>query len=154
MSGFVSVPVMVSTFFSGILSGYSKPILELETRANPIFSQFDSARSLRRSGVKALLIYSEDDTICKPIHCEMLMEKLADVPTVKFLVTKNKGHNPNYTEDAAKYVAKFGKARAKLARKKNVTKEEKAAFVASFDWDRMTVQDDAVWQVIFEHLDK
>ena len=154
MSGFISVPVMVSTFFGGILSGYREPILELETQANPIFSKFDSARSLRRSGVKALLIYSDNDAICKPIHCEMLMEKLADVPTVKFLITKNKGHNPNYTVDAARYVAKFGKARAKLARRKNVTQEEKAAFVASYDWDKMTVQDESVWQVIFEHLDK
>ena len=36
---------------------------------------------------------------------------------------------------------------------KNLTKEEKARFVASYDWERMTAQDDAVWQKIFGHLD-
>lgn len=153
ISGFVSVPVMVSTFFGGPMKGYRQPILDLEMKSNPVFAQFNSAESLRSSGVKALLIYSDNDTICKSCHCEILKEKLSDVPTVKFLVTKNKGHNPNYTEDAAKYVAEFGKARAKLARKKNASDEAKANFVASYDWDRMTAQDESVWKVIFDHLD-
>ena len=61
--------------------------------------------------------------------------------------------NPNYTEEAVKLLTKFSKARAKLTRKKNVSKEEKANFVASYDWNAMTVQDEAVWQKIFEHLD-
>ena len=36
---------------------------------------------------------------------------------------------------------------------KLTTNEEKKAFVNSFDWDRMTKQDEDVWNVIFEHLD-
>ena len=153
ISGFVSVPVMVGTFFSGLLKGYCKPVLELEKSSNPVFSEFDSVRSLSESGVKALLIYSDDDTICKPCHCEMLKSKLSDVETVKILVTNNKGHNPNYTTEAAAYVAEFGKARAKLARNKKATNAQKADFVASYDWDRMTAQDESVWQAIFDHLD-
>ena len=34
------------------------------------------------------------------------------------------------------------------------TEEEKAQFVASFDWHEMTEQDEAVWDEIFAHLDK
>lgn len=153
MSGFVSVPVMVSTFFAGPLKGYRQAILDLEMRSNPVYAQFNSVESLKTSGVKALLIYSDNDTICKPCHYEILKQGLEDVPTVKFLVAKNKGHNPNYTEDAATYVASFGKARAKFARKKKTTDQKKADFVASYDWDRMTEQDESVWQVIFEHLE-
>ena len=153
ISGFVSVPVMVGTFFGGLLKGYRKPILELEENANPVFSKFDSADSIRNSGVKALLIYSNDDTICKPCHYQMLSDRLGDTPNVKFLITQGKGHNPNYTADAAQYVAEFGKARAKLARNKKATAKDKADFVASYDWKRMTEQDEAVWQKIFEHLD-
>lgn len=152
MSGFVSVPVMVSTFFAGPLKGYRQAILDLEMRSNPVYAQFNSVESLKTSGVKALLIYSDNDTICKPCHYEILKQGLEDVPTVKFLVAKNKGHNPNYTEDAATYVASFGKARAKFVRKKT-TDQKKADFVASYDWDRMTEQDESVWQVIFEHLE-
>ena len=154
ISGFVSVPVMVGTFFSGLLKGYCKPVLELEERSNPVFSTFDSARSLRESGVKALLLYSDNDTICKPCHVEILKERLADVQTVSIIMSSNKGHNPNYTEDAAAYVAEFGKARAKLARNKKATAEDKARFIASYDWQRMTAQDESVWQMIFDHLEK
>jgi pimeloyl-ACP methyl ester carboxylesterase len=153
ISGFVSVPIMVGTFFTGLLKGYCKPVLELEKNSNPKFFEYDSVRSLRQSGVKALLIYSDNDPICKACHHEILRDKLSDVDTVRFLITHNKGHNPNYTEDAAAYVAEFGGARAKLARKKNLTNEEKAAFIASYDWNRMTAQDESVWKVIFDHLE-
>lgn len=153
MSGFVSVPVMLGTFFSGILSPYRRAVLEFEEQCNPVFLKYNSAESLRKSGVKALLIYSDNDTLCKPLHYKELMEKLADVETVNFLITKNKGHNPNYTEDAAKYVAEFGVARKKLLRKKKLSDEMKNEFLTKFDWDRMTAQDPAVWQRIFEHLE-
>lgn len=153
ISGFVSVADMVGTFFGGLLKGYRKPILELETKVNPAFSRFNSADSLRTSGVKAMLIYSDNDTICKPIHYETLKERLSDVDTVSFLITEGKGHNPNYTRAAAEYVFEFGKARAKLARNKNATKEDKARFVASYDWHKMTEQDETVWKAIFDHLD-
>ena len=69
------------------------------------------------------------------------------------LLVYGKGHNPNYTEDAVKLLGEFGKARAALLRKKNVTAEQKAQFVASFDWNAITAQDEAVWQRIFEHMD-
>ena len=78
----------------------------------------------------------------------MLLKKNID-----FMLVNNKGHNPNYTSEAVKYLGEFGAARAKLARKKNTTKEEKAAFVSSYDWDKMTVQDAAVWERIFRHLE-
>ena len=35
----------------------------------------------------------------------------------------------------------------------NLTAEEKADFVASFDWNAMTEQDEAVWDTVFNHLD-
>jgi hypothetical protein len=50
-------------------------------------------------------------------------------------------------------LGEFTKARAKFTRKKNLTGEAKKAFVASFDWNQMTVQDEAVWKEIFCHLD-
>ena len=40
-----------------------------------------------------------------------------------------------------------------MKQKKLVTDEQKKAFLASFDWDRMTEQDEAVWNVIFDCLD-
>ena len=153
MSGFVSVPLMIQSSFTGLLSPYRKAVLELEEKSNPVFSKYNSAQSLRSSGVKALLIYSDNDHICKAVHRQTLIKELADVDTVKFIITKNKFHNPNYTEDAAKYVVKFGEARKHLVKSKKLNEEKTQQFLSSFDWDRMTAQDAAVWQKIYEHLD-
>ncbi|MGM9618235.1 MAG: alpha/beta hydrolase family protein [Oscillospiraceae bacterium] len=154
MAGFVSVPEMIGTFFRGLMKGYRKAILALETEANPRFITYNAVETLSHAKTKALLIYSENDPMCLRKHYDILHSNLEGKDNVRFLLLPNKGHNPNYTEAAVKYLNKFSKARAKLMRKKGLTAEEKAAFVASYDWDRMTVQDDAVWAAIFEHLDK
>lgn len=153
MCGFVSVEEMINTFFPGIMKGYRKAILALEKEVNPIFAEFNAVETLKQSKVKALLIYSDNDTMCRRTHYDTLKVGLDGKENIEFLLVKDKGHNPNYTEEAVKYLGEFSKARAKLARKKNVSKEEKAKFVASFDWERMTAQDDSVWQKIFAHLD-
>ena len=154
MCGFVSVEDMIKTFFSGILKGYRKAVLQLEREINPYFSKFNAVETLSSSTVKALLIYSDDDMMCKRIHYDTLKAGLSDKENVRFLLTSKKGHNPNYTADAVKLLGEFGAARAKLARKKRATKEEKERFVASFDWNNMTAQDSEVWNEIFAHLDE
>lgn len=153
MCGFVSVEKMIGTFFSGLLKGYRKAVLALEKETNPVFAEFDAIETLSRSDVKALLIYSEDDKMCRREHYDALKAGLSDKENVEFLLVSGKGHNPNYTEEAVKYLGEFSAARAKQARKKGATAAEKAAFVRSFDWNRMTEQDEIVWNKIFEHLD-
>ena len=153
MCGFVSAEKMIESFFSGLLSAYRRAVLRLETEANPRFSTFNAANSLKNSSVKALLIYSEDDKLCRITHYEILKEALGAKDNVSFMLVSRKGHNPNYTENAVKLLSEFSKERAKLARKKNLSREEKERFVASFDWEKMTEQDERVWKRIFEHLD-
>lgn len=154
ISGFVSVEEMVNTFFSGLMKGYRKAVYALEKEANPEFVKFNAIESLSKSNTKALLIYSENDKMCRRKHYDLLKEGLEDRENVSFMLVKNKGHNPNYTEEAVKYLGEFGTKRSKLLKNKKATKQDKANFVASFDWDRMTAQDEAVWNKIFSHLDK
>lgn len=152
ISGFVSVKEMIKTFFSGLLKGYRRAVLELEETSNPYFSKFNAVESLKSSDVKALLIYSENDAMCKKVHFDILEKGLWDKENVSFLLLDNKGHNPNYTEEAVKLLGEFTKARAKLLKKKNLSSAEKSEFLKKFDWDRMTAQDEDVWKEIFEHL--
>ena len=154
MCGFVSVEEMVGTFFGGILKPYRKAIYALERETNPHFVEYNAVKTLSESNTKALLIYSDDDMMCRPKHYEILKAGLEESENVDFLYVSGKGHNPNYTAEAVKYLGEFGKARAKIARNKKATKEDKASFIASYDWKRMTEQDEAVWKVIFEHLEK
>ena len=156
MCGFVSVEEMIGTFFSGILKPYRKAILALEKASNPRFAEFNAIDSLKNSSVKALLIYSMDDQMCRKTHYERLRAGLDGIDNIRFMEINDKGHNPNYTEDAVRYLSEFSRARAKFARdikKKGASKQEKEQFVASYDWDKMTAQDEAVWEKIFEHLD-
>ena len=134
------------------MKGYRKPVLELEKASNPVFFKYNAVTSLSASSTKALLIYSENDQLCRRSHYDTLKSGLEGKKNVKFMLVSNKGHNPNYTEDAVKYLGEFGKARAKLLRNKKASAEDKAAFVASFDWNRMTAQDEQVWKAIFDHL--
>lgn len=153
MCGFVSVKETVNAFFPGLLKGYRKPVLELERESNPVFSTYDAVASLKNSEVKALLIYSDNDKLCKRKHYDILKAELSDKDNVKFLLVKGKGHNPNYTEEAVKYLESFVKARAKLHRRKKLTPEDKLRFVSSYDFEKMTEQDESVWEQIFEHLE-
>ena len=153
MCGFVSVEEMIKTFFAGPLKGYRRAVLALERESNPTFITYNAVESLKNANVKALLIYSEDDQLCRRAHYDILKEGLAEKENVSFFFVSGKGHNPNYTADAVKLLGEFGKARTKFAKKKNATKEEKADFVASFDWEKITAQDEDVWSEIFAHLD-
>ena len=153
MCGFVSVEEMTKTFFQGIMKGYRKAIFDLEKTSNPKFVGFDARETLKNSKVKALLIYSDNDLMCRRVHHDLLKEAVGEKENVHIILCNNKGHNPNYTEDAVKLLDEFGKARAKLAKNKKATKEDKEKFVASFDWEKMTVQDEKVWAEIFDHLD-
>ena len=152
MCGFVSVEDMVKTFFAGILAPYRKAVLALEKESNPHYFAFNAVNSLKNTNTKALLIYSEDDQLCRRVHYDILKEGLKEDQNVDFLLVSGKGHNPNYTADAVKLLGDFTRARAKFLKKKNTTAAEKANFVASFDWEKITAQDDAVWSKIFAHL--
>lgn len=154
MAGFVSVEQMIKSYFGGIMKGYRKPIMQLESTSNEYFSKFDAVTTLSNSDTKALLVYSDNDVMCKKVHYDILKAALADKPNVSFVLEHNKGHNPNYTEDASKYLMEYVQERSKLmGRKKLTTSEQKAVFRNRFDWHRMTAQDERVWQKIFEHLD-
>ena len=152
LSGFVSVQELVNSFFSGLLKGYRKTIMALERATNPDFVSFNAVESLKKSSAKALLIYSDDDKMVRRRHYDILKAGLADRENIRLMLVTGKGHNPNYTAGAVCLLGDFVKKRAKFAKKKNVTAAEKAAFVASFDWNGMTAQDEAVWREILAHL--
>lgn len=153
ISGFVSVPEMIATFFGGWMKGYRRAILALEQASNPTFFQYHAVESLKSSDVKALLIYSDNDPLCRRNHYDLLKEGLSDKANIHFLLENGKGHNPNYTHDAVAYLGEFTRARTKLLRKKKLRVQDKERFVASFDWERMTQQDERVWNAILAHLD-
>lgn len=154
LSGFVCVELLVNAFFGGLLKPYRKAVMALERQTNPRFVEFNAIESLKNSNAKALLIYSDNDQLCSAsVHYEALKRELSGRENTTFVLETGKGHNPNYTADAVKYLGEFAKERTALLKRKNLTDGEKHDFVCKFDWERMTAQDERVWKIIFEHLD-
>ena len=155
LSGFVSVEEMVGQFFSGILKGYRKAVLKIEQESNPDFVTYNAARTLADCAAKVLLIYSSNDKlVIREIHHSILTKALEGKADTRILLEENKGHNPNYTADAVAYLAQYtADLTRKLKDKKLNTEAEKKAFRDSWDWDRMTKQDEKVWAEIFRALD-
>ena len=156
MSGFVSVKDMVHQNFSGILKGYRKGLYALERSANPDYVGFHACKTLAGTNAWVLLIYSADDLLVKKeVHYDALHQALSGRENVQFLLVNGKQHNPNYTEDAVQYLAQYTKdLTAQLKKLQLGTVEERKAFLETYDWWRMTEQDETVWQVILETLAK
>ena len=153
ISGFVSVRLLIDSYFGGFLKPYRKAVMRLEKKSNPCYVGCNAVETLSKTEAKTLLIYSDNDTLCpKSVHYDALKSGLKNRNNIKLLLVSNKGHNPNYTEDAVKYLGEYLE-KSKKMKNKLKTDEQKKAFVDSWDWNRMTAQDDAVWNEIFNCLD-
>ncbi|HPE95422.1 MAG TPA: alpha/beta fold hydrolase [Bacillota bacterium] len=154
LSGFISVEECVNSFFYGILRCYRKAVMEIEQKTNHTFVNFNAVSSLSDTKAKILLIYSDNDTKCRRTNYDILFSSFKNRDNIRFLLVGKKGHNPNYTHDAVNYLDKYIKElTASMRRKKLVTQEQKKAFVKSYDWNRMTAQDESVWKEIWACLD-
>lgn len=155
MSGFISVSQMLHQTFGGIMGGFYKHLYQIEEAANPDYVKYCAAESLKNTRAKVLLIHSADDKVVNgKFHFDVLRKELTGRENIRFLEVNGKGHNPNYAEDAVKYKDQFFAVLTKKLKKNElVTEEQKRAFVAGYDWNRMTAQDETVWEVIFEVLD-
>lgn len=156
MSGFISVEQMVKQNFSGILSPWRKGIYAIEQAANPDHVDFCAVDSLQKTDAQVLLIYSDNDALVKKAyHYDPLEKVLSGKENVRLLLVRSKGHSPNYSYSAVKIKdAFFAELENRTKEKALATDAQKQAFVESFDWEAMTEQDEAVWQVILETLEK
>lgn len=154
ISGPLSVKDMIDQSFSGLLSLYRKAVYKLERSANPEYVDCNAIDALTNYNGRVLLIHSADDKIVKPeYHFNVLKKALSSKQNVRFLLVDGKAHNPNYTKDAVKYLGEYFSELATKTKSGEFNDNEKAKeFVASFDWHRMTAQDDSVWDIIFETL--
>lgn len=150
ISGFLSVKTLLSAFTAKVPFGKAvvRRLLAYEKKAAPAFWDADVADTLKNTGTRYLFAHSADDpTVAFEPNTGALREAF---PDETYLVYSDRGHNPNYTADAAKYLAgTFGEFN-KLNRKgKLKTLDQKKAFFAPVDWRRMTKQDADFWRQVF-----
>ena len=155
MSGFVSVPQMLRQSFAGPLALFRRHFEKLEREVNPALYDLSADQSLPKATGKVLVVHSLDDHVVKAkYHYSWLKKKLtAKSENVTFLTVTGKKHNPSYTEDALTYKdAFFAELTEKTKRGELDTEEAKRAFRESFDWRRMTAQDEDFWKTVLDFL--
>ena len=151
LSGFIAVEILVNQFFGGIMKGYRKAILALDP--TPEYFKYNAVESLSGTDAKVLLVYSDNDRmVSRAVHFDALKKGLSHKDNVRLLLVSGKGHNPNYTADAVAYLGRYSADVAKKA-KTLTTADARKAYVDSWDWHRMTAQDETVWAEIFKTLD-
>lgn len=154
MSGFISIPVMQKQavplprpFISGIY--------DLERSTNPAYAESSAIDVLRATERPVLLIHSTDDaTVSYKWNFIPLSAALKDKKNVTLLTVSGSGHNPLYTKEAFAYKEAFFKDlknKRRQGRLKNP--EQRSALAASYDWHKMTEQNEKVWNIIFYFLD-
>lgn len=155
ISGFLSAEQMLRQTFGGIMKPYYRRMYAMERDANPDYFDYTAEKSLSDYRGKALVIHSADDRVVHiKSHFQILKKALGDRDNIRFLEVRGKGHNPNYTADAVRYKDAYLAELKREGKRGNLKSEEsRRAFVAKFDWNRMTAQDDSVWSEIFTLLE-
>ena len=155
LSGFISAREMISCLL-GKLQKYSPMLFALEEERFGSYAYSDARLSLKLAkNTKALVIHSKDDMTCPYTHLEKLRAAIGDGGNVTYLTVNGKNHNPNFTCEAAAYKDRFFAELTHLKKKKKLTtSESKDAFVARWDFIKMTEQDMALWQTIFNFLEQ
>lgn len=156
MAAFISFPEMLGQSLGGMMKKAGERIYENEKKQKPRYVDANAIDALKNTNAKALLIHSKDDPMVSyEKNFEVMKKALADKDNITFYGVDGKRHNPNYTRDAVVYKDAFFETYKKALKKNKLsTDEEKKKFKNSFDWERMTAQDEEVWKVIFDFLDK
>lgn len=156
ISGFVSLKEMQKQVIPGFLAPFRQKLYELEKGINPDYIESSAVETLAATDRPALIIHSLDDnSVSAKLHYQKLKQALEGRGNITFLTLTDRAHNPTYTADAVKYKDEFFKVHKKRQRKKlHRDQESQKAFIASYDWRRMTEQDPEIWNQIFAFLDK
>ena len=152
MSGFISVRAILHQFLPGLLKLFYPDLYRLEKASNPETVGACSIRTLRKSKIPTLLIYSDnDEMVTKRCHYDVLKDKLSGQENIHFLLVENRDHNPTYTREALD-LKKVFLGDLRQCNENCATSEQKCRFMSRYDFLQMTEQDEAVWEVIIDHL--
>lgn len=155
LSGFISVKDMLEQVVPSILASFRPSIYKMEAQLNPEHYDRNAIKTLSEANSPALIIHSTDDNSVSAKHHYMKMyNALSDKASITFLTLTGKIHNPNYTKDAVEYKEKFFKAYSRRVKRGIADMDAHKAFLASFDWHRMTAQDEEIWETIIEFLNR
>ena len=157
ISGLYSVRQLLEDNVGGVKDPVRRIILRrlcaFEQQAAPIYYDASVLKAVDAGGARFLLTQSTDDPSVNFEHAVGRVQAETRNREAVFWIFHDRLHNPNYTPDAASYLAQtFGAFNAAVKAGKCGTLEEKQRFFADVDWVRMTRQDEAFWDRAAEFL--
>ena len=155
ISGFISVRDMHKQLFPGFAAFFRGCVWSLEVESNPSYAEANAIDAFSKTDAALLFIHSADDTVVRAKnHFLKLKDALGDRKNTRFLLLNGRAHNPNYTDDAVKYLGEFfADLTARRGAGKLNTEKACAEFISEYDFYRMTAQDPLVWEAVFETLE-
>ena len=127
-------------------------ILDYEYHVDPKYYRDSLIEGLQSNSVPVMFIHSTDDPVVPYELSTKVVESLNN-PAYKFIITENKGHNPNYTLDALNYMNEvFDKYNKLIAKKKIKTEAEKIEYFKDTSIDKMTTQDEEIMGQIIKFI--
>ena len=155
ISGFLSVETLLTSAMQGKKvpgkQGLIKKLLAFEKEAAPACWDAYLPDAVNVGTAEYLFAHSTDDAMVPFAPNTGLLQTLC--PEQTYLVSADRGHNPNYTADASAYLREtFARFNKLNSAGRLPTLQKKQAFFADTDWRRMTAQDEEFWKRVFAFL--
>lgn len=154
MSGFVSVKDMQKQILPKHIAPLRPYFYNIEKKLNPEYYQSSAIKTLKAATVPVMIIHSMDDNSVYKRHFLKLQRVLDGKENINFLKLDDRLHHPTYTVEAAQSKDRFTKEHKRRLKEGIPTDTlEHKEFLMSYDWYKMTDQDESVWKKIFDFLD-
>ena len=129
-------------------------VLKYERKVGKEIDKIDLISYLKTTEDNILFIQSVDDPMV-PYETSLKVAEECDNPNVETIRFENKKHNPNYTLEAVQYMNEvFGAFNRRVMDKAIATDEERIAYFKNVSIQRLTEQDQNLFNQIEEFISK
>lgn len=152
LSGFLSAGTEISVILKNKFI-FSR-IMAYERKINPQYIDIDNIEYLKNTTDDIFFIQSSDDAMV-PYETALKVVEGIDNPHIKTLRVENRKHNPNYTDEAVKYMNDvFYKYNCLIKDKKIKTDQDKIDYFKDVSLPDLVRQDEGMWDEIASFINK
>ncbi len=146
MSGFLRPDIVLNYLMK--VKVFSKAIARYEKKVEPKYFPIDNYKYINETKDKLLIIHSEDDPVVN-YHAALDPIVKANNSNIEIVTVNGRGHNPNYSDSAAKIVTEV------FSKYYNLKKDEdKKALMEGQDVWAMTEQDPEIFNKIKSFIEE
>ena len=152
MSGFISIRSLIKEYVHS--NFVTNRILKYEEKTVPEYYSLNNNDYIKATNDKLLVIQSEDDNLV-PYKIALKVFEDLNNPSIKTIKFNGRKHNPNYTKEAVDYMNEVFSNLAKQTKNKTIkTDEDRINYFKNVSIDKLTEQDDKLFEKIFSFIEE